>query len=201
MTNGAELSQDWHGKPLRTSACYQLMEVEEGLLFRVGRAVVPGRLLGRRGEFFEGLWEAEAGELFLMVPGKQLPAQSDECYLEVNLGPMGAFWVMAFDGVRQRRVEALELTGVRANGAVERDGWWAELLLPWLFLSQNGLDLENLHGDVCFVCEEEKGLAFASLNADSKIEPDFHRPSAWGCLEVVKHGGFSGTRETTGEGA
>lgn len=47
------------------------------------------------GEFFEGLWQETALELFI-------GSSNSDGYTEINLAPHGAWWLQKFSGLRQR---------------------------------------------------------------------------------------------------
>ena len=173
-----ELRSDWFGHAVAPPIWYQLGAEGKGVRFSIGRlGRTPERVLGEAGQFYEGLWEGEVGELFLKLPG-------EGHYLEVNLSPSGAFWMMAFDGVRQRAGVPPGAEGLETTARVD-DGWHAEILLTERFLAAVGLDGASLRGDVCAIWQEEGVERFASTVAAREEAPDFHRPHAWRRLEVT----------------
>jgi len=123
------------------------------------------------GDFVEGLWERDVVELFLQTD------DADDCYLEVNLAPSGAWWAVQLEGVRQRVHLLPELVRVDAVVMLE-DAWEIEATI-----SLPSLD-SRLVGNVTAI----SGVAhrrYASWADLGGKRPDFHRPEAFHPLPVT----------------
>lgn len=142
-------------------------EVEATALF--DQAVNPG-------EFHRGLWKFDCGELWLGNP-------STGRYLEFNLAPNGAWWAMAFSGVRieDPSCPPPDCVGI---GKVERDKWTASLTTTRAEIRRClGSDTE-LTGNLTLVlggCPDVNPPLenFSSLGKLGGVQPDFHRPGDW----------------------
>lgn len=108
---------------------------------------------------FDGLWEFEVVELFLLGDGER--------YLEVELGPHGHHLVLELHGRRQALRRALPI-GFTAG----RDGarWRGQASIPWSYVPAGPLrgNAYAIHG----VGASRRYLAWAPVPGEG---PDFHR--------------------------
>jgi hypothetical protein len=161
--------QDWHGAPLLLSFSFLLQPVSIPLTF--GAVFPPGvRMLGKPGEFVEGLWNESVVELFIHD-------LASNCYIELNLSPSGAYWGAVFHRYRERasefRLEAeahVEVIpeGVRVTQVVPSD----VILFNEFVIAQTAI-LSTDSGTKSYLTRK-----FASgESGESKLQvpPDFHR--------------------------
>ncbi len=126
--------------------------------------------------YYEGLWEYDVAEWFIVNPvtGK---------YIELNLAPTGAWWMMVFDAPRQRAVDdAPDLRGIRTGSMLANESWEAYLELPTLVV-EKALGRGALKHNVCFILgrNPREYLSWTRLAAK---QPDFHRPDDFSMLLV-----------------
>lgn len=118
--------------------------------------------------YYEGLWEYDVAEWFIVNPitGK---------YIELNLAPTGAWWMMVFDAPRQRAADDMsDLRGIKIENECATKSWSASLEIPVLMI-ENILGRDVLKYNVCFILGDSprEYLSQTVLNA---VQPDFHRP-------------------------
>ena len=126
--------------------------------------------------YYEGLWEYDVAEWFIVNPitGK---------YIELNLAPTGAWWMMVFDAPRQRAAQDMpDLSGIRTGSTLAAESWHASLELPTLVV-EKALGRDALKHNVCFILGQNprEYLSWTRLAAK---QPDFHRPGDFSMLLV-----------------
>jgi hypothetical protein len=173
------LERDWHGDPAPGRPRWGLRISGGGLRFAGGADAPPICLDGDAGGgFVEGLWNADAAELFLLNPATGF-------YLEFNLSPGGAWWCCAFDAPRARAARGpAPLPGVQAEAAVRKGGWESSLTVPLASLPQElAFDPETTRGNVAFCLgSPQRFVTLADLGGGA---PDFHRPEKWVPLREI----------------
>ncbi len=137
--------------------------------FKVDVPLPPEKdLLAQPYEYKEGLWEQNVAEWFIVNTRTKR-------YLECNLSANGAWWMMAFSGVRQRNIDLLpDLSEVITQSSRQQDSWQAELEIPETLLVDILGDDEWVH-NVCFILGKQP-RQYISFNKLISNKPDFHRP-------------------------
>ncbi len=118
--------------------------------------------------YHEGLWEYDVAEWFIVDPATGR-------YIELNLAPTGAWWMMVFNALRQRTEQSMpDLKRISAGSVLEDDSWSAFLEIPVAVL-QEVLGSVALKHNVCFILGHNPREYLSWTRLDSK-HPDFHRP-------------------------
>jgi len=181
--------QIYHGwldeKKETLESSFSLKVVNKALIFDLffpsGSCGVEGSTCG---QFIEGLWEAEVGELFL---ARTLP-DGQTRYLEINISPEGAWWSMEHQAVRQRKPNCRPLNNVNVCSIDEST---VQMSIPlsslpdWLLSPDRSNLSDESSGNVTFILATANGdkqhLSFFPLAGEN---PDFHQPEAF--LEIQK---------------
>jgi len=165
-----EITTDWFQQRSQSRARFCIEKRRESWVFhvRVDQKPVlhPMKMLPQT--YHEGLWEYDVAEWFIANPttGK---------YLELNLAPTGAWWMMVFDAPRQRAAENMsDLRGIKTSSMRADESWSATLEVPTLVMEKS-LGRGAVKYNVCFILGQKprEYLSQAKLNA---VQPDFHRP-------------------------
>jgi len=139
-------------KPPLASFRLELTEADEMLKIHFAFPPDSSGLKGAtKGDYVEGLWEADVAEFFL---AKANTAGSFN-YLEINVSPEGAWWSMEHHGIRQRSLPSW------ANPALPNSSF--PLLANATFILK-GADGNNNY------------LSWCDLPGD---QPDFHQPQSF----------------------
>lgn len=131
------------------------------------KASPPSTFPAKSGEYFEGLWEYDVAELFIA-------ADKGERYIEINLAPNGAWWLMTFSAPRQRLADLrIDLHDIKTESTLTKQAWKASLCIP-LGLLQNILQTDNMRFNVTYILgEPRQHLSYCKLQS---AKPDFHIP-------------------------
>ncbi len=126
------------------------------------------------GAYLEGLWRYDVAEWFIANPDSGR-------YLEWNLAPGGAWWMMVFDAPRQRARNQPDLAGVSTEAATRGNRWQAGLCFPRSLIAST-LGAGVFTHNVCFILGSPRQyFSWVDLPAD---EPDFHLPQSFRRLET-----------------
>jgi hypothetical protein len=169
------------GSP-KVDASYRLSEDHRGLMVTF---VVNNRAFFTReaseGEFFEGLWKFDCGELWLHDP-------KSGRYIELNLAPNGAWWSCVFESARRRDRESHSPRCITSS-VIEDEFWQASLSISYAEIERCLGTTENLRVNVTLVVGgcPDLDVPLENLHSIAPIaEVDFHRPQDWlPMLEVV----------------
>ncbi len=115
------------------------------------------------GSFFEGLWNQDVIELFLIDDG-------GKAYQEINLSPSGAWWTARFSSYRQRS-SPLPPPSAMINRCVTPSHLWVSLRLRRsdLFVQ---IDFTEASRANVSAMHHGTALSWATI---SSAQPDFHR--------------------------
>ncbi len=119
--------------------------------------------------YHEGLWEYDVAEWFIADPatGK---------YIELNLAPTGAWWMMVFNALRQRAERLMpDINEITTEAVLENNAWSASLEIPVTVIEQVLGSVAMKH-NVCFILGQNPRQYLSWTRLDSK-HPDFHRPA------------------------
>jgi len=167
------IDSDWQGKKLSPPAQISLSTQKGGLLLQAAREdSCRPHPLSHPHEFFEGLWEFDVAEAFILEP-------ESGRYLEVNLAPNGAWWACLHSGIRERETRQPSFEGTEALGKIEPNRWEASLFLPDSLFSS----LEGLRINATFILNSP-AQTFHSLAKLPGEQPDFHQPDHFLPLEA-----------------
>ena len=170
-----EIKTDWfyHKSESRAQFCIEKQNSEHGLSWvfrvRVNKKALLHPTTMSSNTYYEGLWEYDVAEWFIADPatGK---------YIELNLAPTGAWWMMVFNSLRQRAEQFMpDLKRISAGSILEDDSWSAFLEIPVAVL-QEVLGSVALKHNVCFILGHNPREYLSWTRLDSK-HPDFHRPA------------------------
>ena len=169
-TRWIEITTDWFQQTSQSKACFYIEKQETLWLFhvRVDQKPVLHPMKMSPQTYHEGLWEYDVAEWFIANPttGK---------YIELNLAPTGAWWMMIFDAPRQRGKEDMpDLSGIKTSNMFTALTWKASLAIPILVV-EKALGRDTLKHNVCFILGKNprEYLSWTRLAAK---QPDFHRP-------------------------
>lgn len=163
-----KLSFDWFGHSIQHPLGWRLTETNIGFRFDAQRdAVGSSHPRSQPGVFREELWRSEVAEIFFSDLRR-------ERYLEINLAPNGAWWLCAFDGVRQRNKVQPDVSGVCSRQLTGGDSWSAEIFLPRQVF--RGFEPHFFNVTAILDCEPQRFLSTCHLPG---VEPDFHQPAAF----------------------
>ena len=171
-------------KPFRKSfagnanydGAYRLLVTELGLevAFIAQKAPVVIELT-QKGQYFEGLWKADCGELWLanLENGR---------YIEINLGANGAWWSCTFSSPRIRDLDCQPPQCVEIKTESIGRHWQASIVVPWLEIFRCLQSEDAPMANVTLIlggCPDTN----APLENLHSIVPlgavDFHRPQDW----------------------
>ena len=186
------LTRDWFHEVEPASPAFRIVLSATALEFYITARKKPNCLpWGRAGEFCEGLWQHDCGELFLGNP-------ANGYYLEINLAPNGAWWTCLFEEPRMSAlVENLPLDGVASEGLEGVAHWEARIRIPLQVLPPQLGDftapqrgghqalVSTMVGNVCFSLGNAPKQRFLSFATPAPGNPDFHLPSQWLPFAIV----------------
>jgi hypothetical protein len=126
------------------------------------------------GEFYEGLWRFDCGELWLASPvtGR---------YIEFNLAPNGAWWACVFSAARVRDLGTAPPI-VTTQGRFAAEGWTASLSVAWADIRRCLQDEAEPNANLTLVvggCPDENAPLENLHTVCPLSEVDFHRPQDW----------------------
>jgi len=166
-------------KPPLASFRLELTEADEMLKIHFAFPPDSSGLKGAtKGDYVEGLWEADVAEFFLAK------ANTDGSfnYLEINVSPEGAWWSMEHHGIRQRSQRSTPLTQVEITSPSPHQisiafpipslPSWANPALPnssFPLLANATFILKGADGNNNY-------LSWCDLPGD---QPDFHQPQSF----------------------
>lgn len=166
-TSKTSITKDWYGNDC-PKVTFEVIKSSHWR-FKVDVPLAPQRkLLADTGEFYEGLWEQDVAEWFIVN-------SKTGQYLECNLAANGAWWMMLFSSCRERCLKQPDLQKVRTIYLSNKNSWQAELIIPDLLLTSI-LGQSDWNYNVCFILGKQP-KQYLSLNQLSPKLPDFHRPS------------------------
>lgn len=161
------IDRDWYGQ-VCPAVTFEFVKDKGLWVFSTEIPVPPQNpLLAEPGQYFEGLWEQDVAEWFIVNPQTGM-------YVEINLASNGAWWLMPFSGPRQRNESLLpDLGRISTRTHQEQEAWAAEISIPEYTL-RHSLGAGEWTHNACFILgsEPRQYLSWASLNAE---HPDFHR--------------------------
>ena len=167
------IKSDWFNQPSLNEAYFCIEETVDTWFFSVEVHSKPFVHPEVSEGYHEGLWEYDVAEWFIvnLQTGR---------YLEFNLSPTGAWWMMGFDAPRRRidqqRLSVDSLKDITAQGEVSEKSWSARLNIPVILL-ETILGKGSLKHNVCFILGQDPELReYLSWTRLSSKEPDFHRP-------------------------
>ncbi len=175
------ITTDWFGQPIAGAPTIALALEGGALVLRAGRqAAAECHAKDAPNAFIEGLWEWDCAEAFLCNPVTGY-------YLEINLGPHGAWWACAFSAKRQRATpHGLRLAGATGAGTVGANQWQTELRIPLASLPAElafspAVTCANL--TFCLGTNPQRYLTCRDLGGG---DPDFHLPEKWGKMTTLR---------------
>ena len=146
-------------------------EAGRDLTFAVGCSSKPHNPLAaaRPDEFTAGLWRHDVGELFIKHA-------QNERYLEINLGPHGAWWACLFDGYRQAASdpERAPFEPAALVSAVTERSWETRVHVPADYLRATLKFGPGSCANVCFILGPGDGRHHFSWAPLPHDPPDFH---------------------------
>lgn len=164
------IDQDWEGTCLDKAdrTRLDLTRVEDGIRMRIDAPFHNDPKPDAGVGWTEGLWNHEVVELFVAGP---------ERYLEVEVGPWGHHLALAFEGVRQRTEERLELEAFPVWRRGSRWGATLQIPLAWIPKGPVGANAFAAHGPP----DDRRYVVAHTLPGD---RPDFHQPSRFPPMPV-----------------
>lgn len=120
------------------------------------------------GQYTEGLWEYDVAELFIYNP-------QTEHYVEINIAPNGAWWLMSFDSPRQRSLTAcIDESALSPEINNSELSWYCYVVIPSQLI-HSLIGKGDYRYNICFILGD-KPRYYLSSNKLNSIQPDFHRP-------------------------
>lgn len=157
---------DWFGRPPRHQARFKVYRQGSLLTFLFQADKKPEHNSSLKpGDFVEGLWEHDVAELFIRVPSGR--------YVELNLGPSGAWWCAEFSAYRQRRAVLRCPTVQTQTAATETAFWEASLTVERGDLPFAESDWETAHWNVTAILSPQQP-EYLSFGHRLGGDPDFH---------------------------
>jgi len=154
---------DWFGAEISASPWFILAADPQKIWFMAGREAAADCDAGLKcGEFHEGLWSSDCAELFLVESGSKR-------YVELNLGPQGAWWGCVFSDYRVREA-VLPPNAAMCFSKMSAGAWSAGLAIARDALGIRCALGPKTSANITFVAA---GRYFSFAKIDSK-EPDFH---------------------------
>lgn len=172
LQNG-QIKQDWFGEPCSENH-FSIYTSGNDLCFDAYvMASPPTRFPAKSGEYFEGLWEFDVAELFIA-------ADHSDRYVEINLAPNGAWWLMAFSAPRQRIADfRIDQETIKTQSTLALDNWQSAVCIPHGLL-QNILQTDTMRFNVTFILgKPAQYLSYCNLHT---AQPDFHLPARFKSL-------------------
>ena len=160
------IDKDWFGRVIAPPIHYSVWPTPTKLYFRftvpLGNAPI---LVGRPGEFCEGLWDGDVAELFIS-------SEADSQYIEFNLGASGAWWMQHFAAYRARTPDTPR-TPVIISSEIRENNWTGSIEIP---VDDLALDIDcKILFNACFILGDNPRHFISASGGISDIEPDFHR--------------------------
>lgn len=172
LQNG-QIEHDWFGESCPENH-FSLSSSNTGFCFETEVNAKPLSVFPcKPGEYFEGLWEYDVAELFIA-------ADKGDHYLEINLAPNGAWWMMAFSAPRQRMADfRIDHQHIKTESSLNTDHWKSSMCIPHGLL-QNILRTDTMRFNVTYILGEPKQyLSYCNLQS---AKPDFHTPAQFKTL-------------------
>jgi hypothetical protein len=169
------IRRDWFGEPLEETPAFRLVLDKDALsLLATARKVPYSAPLAGPGTFYEGLWEHDVAELFLVNPDNGF-------YWELHVAPSGAWWSCLFDEPRVRaEVSNDPPDGVETDSLEGVKHWETRITVPLASLpAALAFNPARTRGNVCFCLGSAPRQRYASFAAPVPGEPDFHLPDQW----------------------
>lgn len=167
------LEKDWFGHN-GSKPAFRVERAGDEWVFRVRVNEAPlGHPGASPGKFHEGLWRYDVAEWFIAN-------RNTGRYMEWNLAPNGAWWMMLFSSPRQPVEKLPDLRDVRASAMPAAVGWEAELHVPQTLLVKH-LGEGALTHNVCFILGYPRQyFSWVNFPVD---DPDFHLPRYFRALK------------------
>lgn len=127
------------------------------------------------GEFVEGLWNGDVGELFIM--------SSDGAYQEFNFSPSGAWWSMKHAAYRVRVPDESRPSLSFLDVSVQVGLWQLVAAIERESLQVELGTTSKVHIAGYWYDPSPRFLSSRSVKG---IEPDFHHAGCFGAVEMVK---------------
>jgi hypothetical protein len=167
-------SRSWDGDELVVPLQWRVAYDPDHLWFM---ASVPGKAwfnaaLGR-GQFFEGLWEQDVAELFVMT--------DRGLYQEFNVSPSGAWWSCRFSAYRVRQQESTVPSGASTEVLVDEASWQALLSIPRRELLASPSEITAMHVAAIVHTPTLRYLSSAPVTGE---QADFHRRECFTPVEL-----------------
>ena len=145
---------------------------ERDLTFAVGCSSRPHNPLAAAhpDTFTSGLWKHDVGELFIKHA-------KDERYLEINLGPYGAWWACRFASYRKPAgdSELAPFKPVALDSSFNESSWETRLTISQRFLRKALQISPTSRANICFILGPADGRHHFSWAPLSHDPPNFHR--------------------------
>ena len=167
------INTDWFGASC-PKVSFDLTSQNKHIIFTATLPPTLTQPIGIAGQYTEGLWEHDVAELFINNPntGK---------YIEINIAPNGAWWLMLFTAPRQRDPHFVTDTFTLTPKVQQsKQGGQISLTIPHKLL-HSLLGSTNYHYNVCFILGESP-RQYMSLNQLNSKQPDFHRPDEFATI-------------------
>jgi hypothetical protein len=168
------IEKDWFQQASQSNACFCInkQQTSVGLSWafcvRVDKKPIVHPLKMLPQDYYEGLWEYDVAEWFIANPitGK---------YIEFNLAPTGAWWMMVFDASRQRgKYDVSDLNRVETVSQIDAKSWQASLQIP-VAVVEKILGRDALKQNICFILGQNP-REYLSWTRFVAKQPDFHCP-------------------------
>lgn len=169
------IDRDWFGAELTCQPSFRIVIGPESLsllaIVRKSPISTPG---ASAGSFYEGLWENDVAELFLLNP-------DNGHYLELHAAPNGAWWSCLFEEPRVRAEVCNDpLPGGFGEGLEGVNHWEAKVTVPLAGLpAALAFDPARTLGNVCFCLGSEPHQVYATHAFLGTGRPNFHQPQFW----------------------
>jgi len=171
-----ELTRDWYHKPTTTKVMAELVLTTETLSFEISISDSPNIPLTEHpnstlNQPQTELWKYDVVECFLASSNDNgLP------YLELNLNPSGAWWMMKFNETRIQD-PAFKLQEAQQNLQVIKTPASSKLIIQRNFLeAQLNEPLENLSFNITAIINTHSKQQFLTHANLAGKTPDFHQP-------------------------
>lgn len=168
LLHTGKIERDWFGNTCPDNH-FTLSASRSHLFFDTQVELAPPSAFpAQTGDYYEGLWEYDVAELFIAADKK-------DRYLEINLAPNGAWWLMTFSAPRQRiENRSIDYQQIKTQGTLNKASWAATLSIPHGLL-QNILQTDTMHFNVTYILGNPKQyLSYSNLHS---MQPDFHIPT------------------------
>ena len=169
----------WDAKSLPHNARYGISLSGDLLVIDYSCPYSP--LMGRthnQGDFVEGLWEYDVGELFVYAPRTGV-------YQEYNIAPTGAWWSCRFSAYRQRIGGVFSKPSVKTEATYSESGWEARLTLPIDRLALPDTTIEDLRFNICII-QGQNPRHYLSAATIATEHPDFHHVESFLPISITE---------------